>query len=421
MIKIKHIAIAIICLGLAPALPAHAGQSAGNGEAAVNKLVEALATAVDEKEATALRAQLFTAVKEMITPPAIPEAARKDMLKAQMKVESGDFKAAAEAYLQAVKLAPFAPKIYHHLALVYGAMKDYKAAKKWMGVYLEAAPEAPGARAAKDEIMKWEIQLEDVEVSAAEKKAEIEKKERGALARVPAGTFFMGSPDGVGGGDERPRHAVYLDAYRIYRYEVTVAQYNDFASATGRKTNLQESWSTGRHPVVNVDWRDADAYCKWAGGRLPTEAEWEKAARGGAETAYSFGDDKSKLGEYAWYEKNSDKQAHPVGMKKPNQYGIYDMYGNVMEWVADRYDSGYYKKSLENNPKGPDSGKNRVMRGGAWYSADLFLSNTPRPAIRFGRTPGLWDKYLGFRCVIPEAVGPLPASGLNPEAANAAR
>lgn len=225
------------------------------------------------------------------------------------------------------------------------------------------------------------------------------------MVLIPAGEFQMGSLEGE--RDEYPRHMVYLDAYYIDKHEVTVGQYKDFAKDAGRAMREQESWSTDRHPIVNVDWHDADAYCKWAGGRLPTEAEWEKAARGGTNTTYSFADDKSKLGEYAWYSGNSNRQAHPVGQKKANQYGLYDMHGNVWEWVSDWYYEDYYRNSPEKNPQGPDSGSLRGLRGGAWLHGNL------RAAARYWNFPDYdpTDHYNGFRCVVPaQDSKPKPAS-----------
>ena len=250
-----------------------------------------------------------------------------------------------------------------------------------------------------------------VEAAAqAEARAQAEAKKAAAKAAVehfqaiiknknliPAGEVVIGSPEGEGGVDENPSHKVDLDAFYIDTHEVTVARYKDFAKATGREMSEQPRWSTDNHPVVSVKWKDADAYCKWAGGRLPTEAEWEKAARGGTNTKYSFGDDENELGDYAWYAKNSNKEAHPVGQKKPNQYGLYDMYGNVCEWVSDWYDAKYYGRSPVKDPEGPDSGTSQVLRGGSWSDRGSDL----RAASRDWYGPGGWyDADFGFRCVV---------------------
>lgn len=217
------------------------------------------------------------------------------------------------------------------------------------------------------------------------------------LSLIPAGEFLMGSPEGEAGTGESPRHKVYLDAYYIGKYEVTAGQYRDFAQAARHQMHTQPAWSSDSHPVVNVNSDDAASYCKWTGGRLPTEAEWEKAARGGTDTTYSFGEDDSKLGEYAWYSGNSSRKAHPVGRKKPNQYGLHDMHGNVWELVSDWYADNYYKNSPARNPKGPSTGSVVVQRGGAWGSDPGFV----RAAIREWSYSDLRYKDVGFRCVIP--------------------
>ena len=195
---------------------------------------------------------------------------------------------------------------------------------------------------------------------------------RGGVVRIPAGEFYMGSPDGVGGAAEHPRHKVYVDAFMMDKYDVTTEKYADCVKSgkcTEPNTGGSCTWNvagTENYPANCVDWNQADVYCKWKGGRLPTEAEWEKAARGGTDTKWSFGDDESQLGDYAWYSDNSGSSTHPVGQKKPNQYGLYDMSGNVWQWVADWYDENYYINSPERNPTGPSSGTYRVLCGGSW-------------------------------------------------------
>ncbi len=215
------------------------------------------------------------------------------------------------------------------------------------------------------------------------------------MALIPSGGFFMGSPAGEGGDDESPRREVYLGAFSMDRREVTAGDYRVFAAATGRPMPEQPEWSASSYPVVNVDWSDASAYCEWAGKRLPTEAEWEKAARGGSLTRYSFGDDEGKLGEYAWYHANSEGRIHPVGLKKPNQYGLYDMAGNAWEWVADRYGMNYYREAPSENPKGPGAGAQRVQRGGSCS----FFDVSPRPGDRGSGVPTYKSPRGGFRCV----------------------
>ncbi|HOX22700.1 MAG TPA: formylglycine-generating enzyme family protein, partial [Elusimicrobiales bacterium] len=141
----------------------------------------------------------------------------------------------------------------------------------------------------------------------------------GDMVKIPGGPFVMGSPEGKGAQDEHPAHRVRLKPFWMDKYEVTVAQFRKFA---GDKTPQQPEWSTPQHPVLGVSWKQALAYCRSQRKRLPTEAEWEKAARGGSTGSYFFGEDERKLGAYCWYKENAAGTAHPVGQLKPNPYGI---------------------------------------------------------------------------------------------------
>jgi formylglycine-generating enzyme required for sulfatase activity len=226
------------------------------------------------------------------------------------------------------------------------------------------------------------------------------------MAQIPAGEFTMGrtklTPDDKTGMrpvvllDDRPPHKLKMSAFEIDKTEVTHGAYAKFLAATGRPAPYH--WSkrpADNVPIYNVDWSDADAYCRWAGKRLPTEAEWERAARGGMEGAsYPWGD-----------EKPTDKLAHfdvqtgagPVAQYKPNAFGLYDMAGSVSEWTADWFDRDYYSNSPAANPPGPPMGKYgeyKVVRGGAWADSapriTVFFRNWVRPNQK---TPN-----LGFRC-----------------------
>jgi tetratricopeptide (TPR) repeat protein len=185
------------------------------------------------------------------------------------------------------------------------------------------------------------------------------------MAWIPGGTFQMGSNDGD--SDEKPVHTVTLGGFWIGKYEVTVKQYREFCLVTGRKMPDQPGWSEENHPVVNVFWHDAAAYAQWRNCRLPTEAEWEYAARGGLDgKKYPWGDAISH--DYANYEGTGgrDRWANtsPVGSFPANGYELYDMAGNVWEWCSDWYDT--YSSSEAYNPTGPGSGTYRVVRGGSW-------------------------------------------------------
>ena len=205
----------------------------------------------------------------------------------------------------------------------------------------------------------------------------------------------MGSPDKVGYNNEHPRHKVYLNAYYMDKYLVTVKQYRRFCTDTGRKMPYAPPWGwQDDNPIVNVSWNDAAAYAAWVGKRLPTEAEWKKACRSGSTGKYFFGDNESMLGRYAWFNKNSENRTHPVGQKKPNAWGLYDMSGNVWEWCSDWYDANYYKISPYRNPKGPASGVLRVIRGGSFdYGGDGCRSGN-----RLGDIHLCLCGTLGFRC-----------------------
>ncbi|MCP4695400.1 MAG: formylglycine-generating enzyme family protein [Gammaproteobacteria bacterium] len=218
------------------------------------------------------------------------------------------------------------------------------------------------------------------------------------MVLMPGGVFMMGDIQGKGWSAEKTVHEVTLDDFYIGKYEVTFAEYDLFAEAAGKKKPKDQGWGRGDRPVLNVSWHDAAAYAKWLSEqtgheyRLPTEAEWEYAARAGSETVYAFGNDPSGLGEYAWYRDNAEKKTHPVGEKKPNAWGLHDMHGNVLEWTQD-YWYGSYSSEAQINPTGPDTGSSRVIRGGSWDGSPRYV----RSANRSGFGPGNRDDHLGFR------------------------
>ncbi len=219
------------------------------------------------------------------------------------------------------------------------------------------------------------------------------------MVLVPAGEFTMGS---TMADDEKPVHRVYLDAFYMDKYHETVGQYAKYLEATDKEAPPEwDIMNQPRHqkrPVVNVSWFDAASYCKWAGKRLPTEAEWEKAARGTDGRLYPWGNEAptrlhANFGKKKWA---NHMALVPVGMfelgKSP--YGIYDLAGNAWEWVNDWYDHDYYKKSPTKNPQGPTSGKSKVVRGGNWLYVQEFL----RSSFRFNAEPSGRQFGYGFRC-----------------------
>jgi formylglycine-generating enzyme required for sulfatase activity len=216
----------------------------------------------------------------------------------------------------------------------------------------------------------------------------------GKYVLIHAGTFLMGCSlgDTECFGDEIPTHSVTLSRdFYMRTTEVTVRAYRKFATQTGRSMPETPRFpQTDDGPVVNVSWTDAGDYCKWEEGRLPTEAQWEYAARAGSSTA-RYGD----LEAIGWYDKNSGNMTHPVGKKIPNAFGLYDMLGNAWEWCSDWFDEKYYEKSPIRDPEGPPSGTERSLRGGAWVSS----ARSARASDRYRVQPG--DRYgnVGFRCV----------------------
>ncbi len=245
------------------------------------------------------------------------------------------------------------------------------------------------------------------------------------MAVIPAVEFWMGRThlfllDELGMHlrprlDDQPSHLVYLDSYSIDKYEVTNADYLLFVEAT--KTKKPFHWIKGaipsgqeKQPVYNVSWDEASSYCKFVGKRLPTEAEWERAARGGTEEAmYPWGDTLrprpagATTGARGGQQQQGPKLAHygfpngptNVGSYPPNAFGLFDMTGNLWEWVADWYGHSYYSVSPDKNPKGPETGLYKVIRGGGWADSDerllaVHYRNYTNPALR--------ADSVGFRC-----------------------
>jgi len=233
------------------------------------------------------------------------------------------------------------------------------------------------------------------------------------MVRIPAGRFTMG--DDRDEDDQSPTHDVQIDAFLLDRYEVTQQHYVPMMLDSG------SNFKGPNRPVEMVSWIKAASYCNARseeeglepcyredltcdfeadGYRLPTEAEWEYACRAGGKTLYSFGSDPGKLADHAWYKTNGRKQTHPVGQKKPNTWGLYDMHGNVAEWCNDVYDKDYYAASPAENPSGPASGQKYVLRGGSFAGT----AESCRSARRAADTPGYTDacfprETIGFRCV----------------------
>ncbi len=231
------------------------------------------------------------------------------------------------------------------------------------------------------------------------------------MVLIPGGRFVMGDSDEI----DAPPHEVLLSPFYMDKYLVTQAE---FERVMGENPSR---WKGGENPVEQVRWSDAVRYCNkrseleglhpcydlktWQcdfeadGYRLPTEAEWEYACRAGTKTAYYFGDDESKLADHAWFEDNAGGKPHPVGEKPANPWGLYDMHGNVWQWCNDLYQVDYYQQSPEKDPRGPETGETKVVRGGAWK----FSAESCRSGYRYNENPGYADvcfgyDIYGFRC-----------------------
>lgn len=243
----------------------------------------------------------------------------------------------------------------------------------------------------------------------------------GGMVTVPAGEFIMGSDprkDPAAGPQEQPLHRVTLDTFEIDRYEVSNVEYLRFVLSTGaswpqfwRAKPFPDKMAT--HPVINVSWQEADAYCRWTGKRLPTEAEWEKAARGSDGRMFPWGDEPA-----GWIKSNIAHPGSKRGAKYPplaninrydkgvSPYGVYQLAGNVSEWVSDWFDPDYYRLGINENPQGPKTGELKVFRGGSWNEDP----EVARSAGRNGGEPTRKSYLTGFRCAKSsqqQGVGPV--------------
>ncbi len=243
---------------------------------------------------------------------------------------------------------------------------------------------------------------------------EVKGKDGAPMVLIPEGSFPMGVPHGDrdGGRDEYPRHDVFVNNFYIDKFELTNSRYLEFVKATSHripqnpKNATRNLWqgdtiteSLADRPVINVDWADANAYCQWAGKRLPTEAEWEKAAKGTADRRFPWGNveptNKHLNFNQQWI---GEKTLMPVGSYElgKSPFGVYDMAGNVWEWVNDWYDAKYYEKSPAKNPTGPETGTKRVLRGSGWQNE----TPTVRIFTRVDSDPTIRNESTGFRCAM---------------------
>jgi formylglycine-generating enzyme required for sulfatase activity len=232
------------------------------------------------------------------------------------------------------------------------------------------------------------------------------------MVLIPEGPFTMGSRDGD--PDEAPEHQVYVSAFYMDKKEVTQAEYERYTKMTKRGKPFVPVFEDDiskitkpELPAMGMSWTDADAYCKWAGKRLPSEAEWEKAARGEDRRRYPWGSEFSPGYANVNGDEDGFQYLAPPGSFESGRspYGLYDMTGNVAEWVADSYDEHYYAKSSFRDPKGPDEGQHKVIRGGSWRETEHNARLSKRFQARMWRT----DSTIGIRCARDVESAPEPA------------
>ncbi|MCQ4574314.1 MAG: SUMF1/EgtB/PvdO family nonheme iron enzyme [Candidatus Brocadiales bacterium] len=327
-----------------------------------------------------------------------------------------DYDKALEEYQEAERLYPDLPELHHNMGWVYSKLGRQKEAVKHLRRYIILNPDGEDyievlsyitimekSMAANKEGEETRIQRDE-----AMKKGLEEGRDKLDMVLIPAGEFIMGIENQR--EDSRPAHTVYLPAFYIDRYEVTNAQYYEFLEymkKTGDHSKCHKDESPGKDhtqrewkdpyynnpefPVSRIDWFDAYAYTAWAGKRLPTEAEWEKAARGPNGNWWPWGNvwDPNRC--------NMGDEAKPVGSYEAGKspYGCYDMAGSVAEWVADWYDPFYYPTSSSSSPKGPEKDLRKCVRGGSRYGRGFLLRTTYRKSEQ----PNLHNKAIGFRCV----------------------
>ena len=246
----------------------------------------------------------------------------------------------------------------------------------------------------------------------------VRERDPTAMVAIAEGGFIRGSGAETRRADERPRRTIYLNAFMIDTYEVTNAQYLKFIAATGHKEpfnvygtgSLFEVKGIENLPVVQVTWHDAEDYCQWVGKRLPTEAEWEKAARGTDGRAYPWGN-KAPSARRVNFNRDwvATETLLPVGSLPDgvSPYGVHDMSGNAREWVQDWYAKDYYRIAPDRNPQGPETGLLKVIRGGSWHSFEPDI----RAAARGKGGFALKTHGTGFRCARDVSAAPGPVAG----------
>jgi formylglycine-generating enzyme len=314
---------------------------------------------------------------------------------------AGKYEQARDKFQQGIAEDPTNALALFYLGEAYRGLNDMVTAKRCYEASLKLDPNSKVAEEARKRLGFLSGDAAAQGKGSAPRPGEVMKDPTTGMefVFVKGGCFQMGDTFRSGDEDERPVHEVCVDDFWIGKYEVTQAQWQQVMG-----NNPAYFKRGGNYPVEQVNWGDTQAYIdklSAASGkryRLPTEAEWEYAARsGGKQEKWAGTSNEGELGEYAWYNANSEKGTHPVGQKKPNRLGLYDMSGNVWEWCQDWYDKGYYGKSPRDNPKGPENGELVVLRGGGW-SGD---ASSARASNRYGWfNPTSRVIYGGIRLVL---------------------
>ncbi|GAN32110.1 MAG: tetratricopeptide repeat protein [Candidatus Brocadia sp. AMX2] len=343
------------------------------------------------------------------------ELAKKYYKEGNDYCDAESYDLAIESYKKAEEAFPDFPALHYNMGWLYSKLGNAEQSIRHLQKYIVLAPDASDIT----EVQSYVVVLKNAVEKRKQvmdafknrdeimKKALIEQKQKYGSVLVPEGEFIMGTNDAR--EDAYPEHKVYLDAFEIDRYEVTNAQYWEFLEYM-KKTNDHskcfkgepsgkdhtprfwdnEYYNVPDYPVVRIDWYDAYAYAAWAGKRLPTEAEWEKAARGLDGRKFPWGN------EWDPARCNLSGEPKPVGSVESGKsvYGCYDIAGSVYEWCADWYLDTYYAESPHKNPKGPDNGLRRVIRGGSRFSQPFQV----RTNTRKSEQPNLFNLGVGFRC-----------------------
>lgn len=328
--------------------------------------------------------------------------------------DSESYDLAIASYKKAEELFPDFPALHHNMGWLYSKLGDADRAIYHLQRYIVLSPDAGDVMEVQSyiNVLKQAAEKRKSMIGAFSERDEVMKKaltgqkQKHTSVVIPAGEFVMGSEEAR---VDAPDHRVFLSAYEIDRYEVTNAQYwefldylkktNDhskcFKGETSGKDHTPRFWdneyyNVPDYPVVRIDWYDAYAYAAWAGKRLPTEAEWEKAARGLDKRRFPWGN------EWDPARCNLSGEPKPVGSLEANKsvYGCYDMAGSVHELCADWYADSYYAESPTMNPKGPDRGVRKVIRGGSRFSKPFQVQSFTRKSEQ----PELFNLALGFRC-----------------------